>query len=366
MYKVVPLTAAIPASSPKTSQCDDALLVMASGSDSIWVGGLFCKGAKAGDLAAFAQKVPKVRVCRQALENNRRERIRTCTMKVLDHMLQNPNSSVDIWASLESNLIVLDESKLVESAGNFGGPPSLVLNKTTFGKLGSDKKAMVYINLPDGPSVDLLNKIDDKDPRALHDMFVMHFQLQKSDKIPDEMQDPTIFLAVCRDRHIEVGSRAKDWFEKSVSEDGVVDWLAAPLYSLGWKDGLLATVLHISGVSIDVPSHCMINDKFCLVDPFSDDLARFTYGASTHYVKDWFGRDEGPHKHRLDKAGKHMKDMAAAAAKAIHTKKLEVKAVLGSASNVKLDARQKRVREEALDKARAVMANNRKSVVRWP
>ena len=98
------------------------------------------------------------------------------------------------------------------------------------------------------------------------------------------------------------------------------------------------------------------------MDPFSDDLARFTYGASTHYVKDWFGRDEGPHKHRLDKAGKHMKDMAAAAAKAIHTKKLEVKAVLGSASNVKLDARQKRVREEALDKARAVMANKTETV----
>lgn len=115
------------------------------------------------------------------------------------------------------------------------------------------------------------------------------------------------------------------------------------------------TAEHITGDKISVPERCQIDGTYSSIDPFSDETGRFVSGATTHFVKDFFGVDCGLHKCRLDRAGSHLKQLALGAFRQIESKKKEVKALLGSPGDVKLCVRQRRLREEALEKARGAM-----------
>lgn len=48
---------------------------------------------------------PKTKLTRDIQEADRRERIRQCCVNVVNYMIVHPDSAVQIWTSLESNLV---------------------------------------------------------------------------------------------------------------------------------------------------------------------------------------------------------------------------------------------------------------------
>ncbi len=91
-------------------------------------------------------------------------------------MMRSPASSVDLWASVDSSEFATRQdnqtlSKVSESAVAFDRP--------TLCKLGTDEHAAIYGAIPDGPPLGLLEKINDRDPLAIYDMFVFHLQVQE-------------------------------------------------------------------------------------------------------------------------------------------------------------------------------------------
>jgi hypothetical protein len=110
--------------------------------------------------------------------------------------------------------------------------------------------------------------------------------------------------------------------------------------------------------------HGIINlDKFVLLEPCSDSKARLKVkeGKDEFYLKDFFEDGEGPKQFPLDAKGAHFEDLCKQTIKAIDDQKSRIQAILpASAADDLLNARTKRVREEALVKARAAGAHKPK------
>lgn len=210
--------------------------------NTIWTGAIVGKDYKPGDLVAYVARAPGLKKTKDTVESNRHGRCRACMQKVIDYMIRKPGATVDIWTSLESKLIVRDtptESALADRSDHIGKP--------TFGKLPTLTKAMVLCSLENGPTNELLDRVNDVDPHAISDFFQMGFQVAPTDKFPSEAQSKVVLVQLMRKRNLDAGSRLATCLSKSVSLDGHVDWMAAPLFKLSWQGGVFTKVAHVSG-----------------------------------------------------------------------------------------------------------------------
>ena len=91
---------------------------------------------------------------------------------------------------------------------------------------------MLYMSLPNCPSMELMNSVNDTDPMAIEDMFTYHFQVQKADRLPDIASDSAVFVMMMKFRLEEIGNRVVGWFDKCIKQDGTVNWVDQPLFKL--------------------------------------------------------------------------------------------------------------------------------------
>ena len=121
----------------------------------------FWKGTKIpeneSELTSYARRVPAVAKVRDAKENNRRERCRTCVVKLVDFVIRKPEAAVELWTSVESDIVgpvaSLHKPEVVDE---------MIACKTgaaSVGQLRVEQKAMILCALPEGPSASLLDKI---------------------------------------------------------------------------------------------------------------------------------------------------------------------------------------------------------------
>ena len=123
---------------------------------------------------------------------------------------------------------------------------------------------------------------------------------------------------------------------------------------------------HIGGKAVKPPSQIgrIHTDTHTLLDPFSDDAARFKVNESRNTcfaIKEWFAVTDGPNQFALDKKGESFKALCDEAAAEINTTKSKMLAVMPDAvdSSDLLRSHTKRLREEALEKARQAGAHSR-------
>ena len=319
--------------------------------ESIWSSKVFDKNGK----VILAEKVPAVRTSKNAKEMNKRNRVRSCTMKLIDHVMKHPGQAVEIWASVDSEDLVSESpAKGRELATE--AVHDLFEGVTTMGKLSHNAKAKVLVAMPGGPSVQLLDKVQDADPRAIHDMFYLAFRYSPQDRIPECARNAVIFILMSKTRLSEVGFSLAEWWERSIDVDtGEVDWVVCPLYSLNWQGGRLHEVVHsrIEPVIAAVPLRLCIPEGTPLNDFISDDGAYFEVAEEKHQVYTWFARGTGPHAFRLDKVGVHLNQIAEACKAEVDSRVQAAKALTDVASEtVCLDQRMKRQRAKALENAR--------------
>ena len=205
--------------------------------------------------------------------------------------------------------------------------------------------------MPNGPSQEVLDLVDEKDPLALHDIFRQFFQVDNSDKVPEKFVDEGVMVRTMKARFDEVGDRGfAEFWEKAVSKDGVVDWGRKPLYTPVMDDmHQLTHVVHVNGDPGRVPSHIRIDHTWQFNDGISDMHARFEKAPACHYVHEFFeDKTKGPHKFKLDPKGNHLKALAEKVVLDEEYKRKELEA----SKHVELVSRSKRARDVALEKAR--------------
>lgn len=326
--------------------------------ESIWVGK--DTAPTDGSMSSFAKRLPHTKAVKNAQEMNRRERIRNCGVKIIDHIMKNPDAAVEIWTSIESDLV--GERKGADN-GDSENPLSIDdhLGETTFGRLAVESQALLVSSIEGGPSQQLLDSFHDKDPHAIPDMCCYLFQAQKSDRLPECSQSASVLAQAMRARLVEVGNRHIAWFNDCVASDGTVDWTKRPLYPFKWKkNGNLEAVRHVSSAEASVPKHVHITQSWALGAPFSDDEARFMLEKSVHYLKDFFPKNSGSNQSRLDRAGNHMSELGKTAAAEIKEKTKDIMQLVANPAEMRLESRQKRLREAALEKARAAIVHKPK------
>ena len=129
---------------------------------------------------------------------------------------------------------------------------------------------------------------------------------------------------------------------------------------------MLVKVAHIGGDEASVPTHCgrIHTETHSLVDALSDCDARYVVnGCSTaHYIHDWFDDDKGPNKHMLDAKGEKLAALFKEASKTIanQRKQMQVLMLENVRASEMLQSRNKRLRDEALTKARAAISTRGK------
>ena len=117
--------------------------------DDIWCAPVVPKGSAVGALATFATRVPAIKGSRDTLEVNRRTICRESIVKLVDYAMKRPTAALDIWSSLESNLIVAPEKPVEHNSSQSLSNNSL--NASTVRKLDTNFKCRTYLRLTNGP-----------------------------------------------------------------------------------------------------------------------------------------------------------------------------------------------------------------------
>lgn len=159
---------------------------MATSADTIWYSDIMAKGASEDDLCRFATTVPKVKYTKDQQENNRRERQRTSIVSLLDFVMKRPSKAVDIWASIQSGLIV-DQDK--GSASSPKGEGSDSMGVASFRKVTKDFKVECFLSLPDPVPAKVFELMHLKDPHSNDDVFTQLFNIDSGDRVPNDCQD---------------------------------------------------------------------------------------------------------------------------------------------------------------------------------
>ena len=258
-------------------------------------------------MSNLALRVPKVKKTKDVSENNRRMRIRACMVKCIDYLCKHPETAVELWTAIEADLISLPASGAgpqgMSLAGSWEG-------KTTFGKIPADFYAQWFASLPGGPSRQLLDVMDAKDPDCIRDIATMMLQIRRSDSIPKVAYDRQVMSLLFSLRLEQVGPRVPGWFASSVAADGSIDWGKKPLFELDWADDTLKGVKHISGVAAVIPLHMSITKAYKLENPFADTEAAFVLAPARVLLKDLFDGHVGPNQFALDRKGKGLQGLA--------------------------------------------------------
>ena len=141
-----------------------------------------------------------------------------------------------------------------------------------------------------------------------------------------------VFIGVHLELYLTIGERLAGWKEKSMADDGAIDWLAQPLYPLIFEGGFLkkAYYLKVGGVEGVKPERVGDLKGFGFAKPCSDDEAHFVHGEAKFHVETWFADGAGPNEYRLDKAGNTLQALGLLVAKNIGKKMTELKAITGS------------------------------------
>ncbi|CAK0816893.1 unnamed protein product, partial [Prorocentrum cordatum] len=323
---------------------------------------------KAGEtFCTFALSVPKVKPIRDTNETSSRVRFRNATIRVIDYMMKNPQQTPELRGQIESGLVGKTATKNGSGSGSADTPDNIDLTwaGTSVGKVHPKVKAAQLAALPDGPSEALLDLIDDNDARAIKGLFAFAFQYKSSDIFTDEMGDMSTWALMNVRRNAQIGIDFGFWIKDCVNPDtGVIDWGRRPLYTPIWGKEYLASVRVINGDTASPPKGVFITYEYKLDNPFCAEGAGWVLDTARYPCKDWFSVQHGPNKYRIDKKGNMLIDLCTGAAAEITARQQQVMALTNGPSLVSLDTREKRRREEALQKARKRLATKSSESIR--
>ena len=177
----------------------------------------------------YVERFPEPKRSHDPLEMNSRIAARHSAQNVVQFMLERPEAAGKIWERIQSGVIV-DLGKTSGAVDASAGYDLAISGKSVL-KLHWKVKAAQLASMPGGPTVTLLDQVNDKDKYALHDIFGMCFQYRKSDKVPEKITTQQEFTVMNKVRLQTVGFDIAAWFGASVDDDGTVDWNAKPLFT---------------------------------------------------------------------------------------------------------------------------------------
>lgn len=310
------------------------------------------KSSSNSGLATLAEKVPATKPSKDQKEQNRRHMIRGAIVKLVDFVMKNPSAAIPLWASVEGDLIADVSARSADK--------KLDLSKvTSFGKVPAELLASWLRGLKGGPSQQTLDKMHTADSQILHDIGTLILQLRRSNALPKSLQDDRVLLAFFTLRADEIGKRYVEWFEKCINgQTGEVNWAGKPLYDFEWDDEhFLKSVTHISGEKVDVPSHVRIKKDFQVQNPHSDLEAALVMPPLKQVVAEFFPKGAGPWKFDVDKRSKSLNPLFERALHKVTDAEKKANDAIDAVESLEttsctLEGRKKRLREEALNKAR--------------
>ena len=295
-----------------------------------------CKAPQDGELHRVAAMVPKIKSIRGAnsqAENNRRHRIRTSIVSLIDWIFKNPEAAPDLWCSVSGGEFLLSSFGVAGSSREGGSVgDSSGFAKATFGKVDSDTLAKFLQTLPNGPSAALLDKIDDKDPEGIRDCFTALTQLQKSDRIPKVARESDAVATGMLRQRVEILGRLPGWFEACVDESGKLDFSKKPLYTFTYEEGRASKAHHISGRQALIDEHIRITPDYEMASPHNDMECCMVKGRDSHNLSQFFPAGSGPHQHAVCRKGQALNELAAAVKRDIDEAESQAQKTAGAGS----------------------------------
>ena len=177
----------------------------------------------------------------------------------------------------------------------------------------------------------LLQKVISVDDEALQKILMFLLQCARTVQLPWECLNRVVMSRTMRARATQLGDRIDlKWTQRSIGEDGVINWLAGGCYDFEWGPNHNAThIKHVSGIKTELAAHIVITKQFTLHENHNDLAAyvQFNDGKQTarHRCSELFANDVGPNKYAWRKSKvEELKKIAISIAVAVEGEKEKV------------------------------------------
>lgn len=204
----------------------------------------------------------------------------------------------------------------------------------------------------------------------MNDAICMFVVMTGTESLPKECQDKLVLDYTLRNRYESLGGETvRQWAQRCLTGGDKacesIDWTVAGAYRIIWEGGLIRALVHRrSGTRADVPDGLVLDRTFSLHFPTSEKAACLKKGSLQTYVCfEFFG--QGQHlamggQPWLDKKGKQLKQLVAAAVEQARTDRAEAAEATAPVDVGSLTDHAAERKKRALELARVTMAQRPK------
>lgn len=179
-------------------------------------------------------------------------------VSTLDFLLKHTECGSDAFVAISARIVCkpFEEShNLPMNTADVAGVDEITMIASTWDKLDVKIHSAVFVMLSGGAVVkDLAKLMLDQGANWINDAPEFASVLPKNVWIPPAARSWPILVIMFQLGEEDAGSCAKEWCEKSIDEEGVVDWTAVSLSQLVWKENCLCSVKHWNGGEAEIPT----------------------------------------------------------------------------------------------------------------
>lgn len=175
----------------------------------------------------------------------------------------------------------------------FATPPA------SFGKLDKEFVAAWIHSTHEKFTKDWIDDRNIDDPEFLHQLLSAMLNLPLTLTVPKPLQESKCLMRSFLRWRLDQSGRLNRVVGAVKATS--FDKLAGGPFSLTWKEDVCFSISHVSGATVEVPSHIRILKTFPLMNWWSDQTAYVDLSPHQLFLKGFFKRSEGPNLNLLTK-----------------------------------------------------------------
>lgn len=304
-------------------------------------------------LHSFATKVPQVRKTGDHGAYQRKVLQRNAQVKVVDAIMKFPEVSLEVWGTVETVLKSVKE-RAAESTEVWNAQYKK-LNRLPTYWMGSWLLTYSKNRL----CQDDLDKIrESRGENFLREVFFFITQTDPNDPLPVKARSKHVCAVMFNMRADSVGKRFEHLFDRQAFKEGSdTTWMDFGPYEVVWASGVAAKVKHVSGAETVISNDGKFDETFTWHNCHSDMDAFVKAKVSKFWFKDYFEKPGGPFATKATEAV--LKDLAAKAEAHINQRAAAIDEDKVKDDKTILPDKNLLKRQEALTRARTMLANKR-------
>jgi len=311
-------------------------------------------------LCSLALRVPKPGKTSDETAGLKRQVEHRTMQKIVQHLWVHRRDLIQpSWGYLENDMVKV----AAPDSGTTGEITTFDPAPKTIKQIPPKWKGQFMVDRMEGMSADMIARVDDKDSKAIEDLFQLLTKTTGTDVLPAMAASMPLTARVMTQRIQETQRESLLKLIPSAvnAETGEVNWSKLKLYTPIFcpASGKAQKLKHICGDdSKAIPKHIVITKEFKISNPVNDNLAHAVFKGTKHHLASLFTDSSKPNLLILDKSGEMLKTRFTAMAEVMEAERLASLGNIETTDELTLVDKKLEKRTRLLEKARATRQEN--------